>query len=102
MKYLLLLLLPCCCFGQKNDKVEKLEFCGWKMSDKEKIRNFFKEQFEFLKVQDGDTIVDIGAQSGTYEGNFLTINDPSNVSFILVDIDARCLNQQKLNNMIAH
>jgi hypothetical protein len=53
-------------------------------------------------VQEGDTIVDIGAQSGTYEGCFLAVNNFKTVRFLLVDIDSSCLNQEKVNNMVAH
>jgi hypothetical protein len=65
------------------------------MNDKEKIKSFFQSQFDFQNVSEGDTIVDTGAQSGTYEGCFLSVNDLKTVSFILVDIDPTCLNQPK-------
>lgn len=100
--FLFILVLASHSFAQKKDKIEFSSFCGWKMNDKEKIITFFQPQFEFLKVQENDTIVDIGAQSGSYEGAFLTVNNFKNLSFILVDIDSRCLNQQKVNNMLAH
>jgi ubiquinone/menaquinone biosynthesis C-methylase UbiE len=103
IKYILLFLFaPVTVYAQKKDKVERIEFCGWKMNDKKKIRDYFQQQFDFLGVQEGDTIVDIGASSGTYEGNFLAVSDLKTISFILVDIDPKCLNQQKVDNMIAH
>lgn len=86
--------------AQQKSKIEKLPFCGWQTKDKEKIRSYNQPQYEFLKVQDGDTIVDIGAASGAFEGTFLSVNDFPNVSFILVDINPDCLNTQKVNNMI--
>ena len=100
--FLILLLLPVSLHAQKKSKIDKQGFCGWQMNDKRKITSYFRQQYEFLNVQEGDTIVDIGAQSGTFEGCFLSVNDLKTVSFILVDIDSGCLNRQKLNNMIAH
>ena len=100
--FLIFLLLPVSLHAQKKSKIDKQGFCGWQMNDKKKITSYFRQQYEFLNVQEGDTIVDIGAQSGTFEGCFLSVNDLKTVSFILVDIDSGCLNRQKLNNMIAH
>jgi len=99
---LLLLMLSLCVSAQNKNKIDKLKFCGWQLNDKQKISSNFKEQFDFLNVQEGDTIVDIGAQSGTYEGCFLAVNNFKTVRFLLVDIDSSCLNQEKVNNMIAH
>lgn len=98
----LLLFFPMLVFAQKKDKIDKIEFCGWKMKNKKGIKAYMQPQFDFLQVQEGDTIVDIGAQSGSYEGCFLSVNNFQNLSFILVDIDPKCLNQQKVNNMITH
>ena len=95
-------MLPLSLQAQKKSKIDKQGFCGWQMNDKGKISSYFRAQFDFLNVQEGDTIVDIRAQSGTLEGCFLSVNDLKTVSFILVDIDSGCLNQQKLKNMIAH
>jgi ubiquinone/menaquinone biosynthesis C-methylase UbiE len=97
-----LVVFPFCLHAQKKNKVNKLPFCGWQLNDKKRISSNFKEQFDFLHVNEGDTIVDIGAQSGTYEGCFLAVNNFKTVRFILVDIDTSCLNGQKVNNMIAH
>lgn len=99
---LLLLLIPFIAAAQNKNKIDKLSFCGWRFSDKDKILSQLKEQFDFLQVHDGDTIVDIGAQSGSYEGCFLAASNVKYVSFILVDIDSSCMNQQKINNMINH
>jgi len=99
---LLLLMLSLCVSAQNKNKIDKLKFCGWQLNDKQKISSNFKEQFDFLNVQEGDTIVDIGAQSGTYEGCFLAVNNFKTVRFLLVDIDSSCLNQEKVHNMIAH
>jgi ubiquinone/menaquinone biosynthesis C-methylase UbiE len=99
---LISVLIPTLALAQKKDKVEKLSFCGWRMNDKEKAREYLQSQFDFLNVQEGDTIVDIGAASGSFEGVFLSVSDFEDVSFILVDINPGCLNQQKVNNMLAH
>jgi len=99
---LLLLMLSLCVSAQNKNKIDKLKFCGWQLNDKQKISSNFKEQFDFLNVQEGDTIVDIGAQSGTYEGCFLAVNNFKTIRFLLVDIDSSCLNQEKVHNMIAH
>lgn len=99
---MLLVLIPLCLHAQNKNKIDKLKFCGWQLGDKQKISSNFKEQFDFLNVEERDTIVDIGAQSGSYEGCFLTVSDNKSAAFILVDIDAACLNQEKVNNMIAH
>jgi ubiquinone/menaquinone biosynthesis C-methylase UbiE len=99
---LLLLMLSLCVSAQNKNKIDKLKFCGWQLNDKQEISSNFKEQFDFLNVQEGDTIVDIGAQSGTYEGCFLAVNNFKTVRFLLVDIDSSCLNQEKVHNMIAH
>jgi len=99
---LLLVMLPLCVSAQNKNKIDKLKFCGWQLNDKQKISSNFKDQFDFLNVDEGDTIVDIGAQSGTYEGCFLAVNNFKTVRFLLVDIDSSCLNQEKVNNMVAH
>src|SRR6476659_10757924 len=99
---LLLVILPLCVLAQRKKKIDKLKFCGWQLNDKQKISSNFKDQFDFLNVQEGDTIVDIGAQSGTYEGCFLAVNNFKTIRFLLVDIDNSCLNQEKVNNMIDH
>lgn len=65
------------------------------MKNKKGIKAYMQPQFDFLRVQEGDTIVDIGAQSGSYEGCFLSVNDFQKLSFVLVDIDPKCLNQRK-------
>ena len=100
--FLFLIILSLCVHAQNKNKIDKLKFCGWQLNDKQKISSNFKEQFDFLNVQEGDTIVDIGAQSGTYEGCFLAVNNFKTVHFLLVDIDSSCLNQEKVNNMVAH
>lgn len=95
-------LLPLFLFAQTDSKIERLPFCGWNYNSKKRIREHFGEQYAFLSPQKGDTIVDIGAASGTYEGCLAAGYDLEGVSFVLVDIDKRCLNEQKVANMLRH
>lgn len=83
-------------------KVDKIQFCGKIYSKTGIMRNMLQEQFEFLQLQEKDTIVDIGAASGWYEGAYSAISPLSNIHFILMDIDSSCLNQRKVDNMIKH
>ncbi len=90
-------------FGQQNkEQVKKLKFCGYKYTDTALLRKHFEQQFAFLQISNGDTIVDVGTSSGAYIGAINVIADFKNVHFILVDIDSSCLNAAKVNNMIAH
>ena len=88
--------------GQMKEKIKKLKFCGYKYSDSSLLRKHFEQQLTFLKINNGDTIVDIGSSSGAYIGAINVMADFKNVHFILVDIDSHCLNTDKVNNMIAH
>lgn len=102
---LLVSLLACngLCFAQRNEeKIKKLKFCGYKYRDSSLLRKHFEQQLAFLQVKDGDTIVDVGTSSGAYIGAFNVIASFKRVHFILVDIDSACLNQGKMQNMIAH
>lgn len=85
--------------AQKDSKIDALPFCGWKYSSKKRIREHFGEQVGFLAPQNGDTIVDIGAASGTYEGCLCASYELENVNFVLVDVDNRCLNEKRVENM---
>lgn len=99
---LLFLFFPCLLFAQKKDKVDKIAFCGAKAQNKEKLISYFQQQFQFLHVAEGDTIVDIGAGSGWYEGAFSAASELKELTFVLVDINPKCLNEEKVNNMISH
>jgi ubiquinone/menaquinone biosynthesis C-methylase UbiE len=55
-----------------------------------------------LDIKDGDTIADIGSSSGAYIGCINVIAEFRKTHFILVDIDSNCLNNTKVNNMIAY
>jgi ubiquinone/menaquinone biosynthesis C-methylase UbiE len=89
-------------FGQSEEKVKKLKFCGYKYKDSAMLRKHFEQQIAFLQINSGDTIVDIGSSSGAYIGAINVIAGFKNVHFILVDIDSSCLNIAKVNNMIAY
>ena len=99
---LLFLIFPCVLSAQKKDKVDKIAFCGASAKSKEGISNYFHQQFQFLNVSEGDTIVDIGAGSGWYEGAFSAASELKELTFVLVDINPKCLNEKKVNNMISH
>jgi ubiquinone/menaquinone biosynthesis C-methylase UbiE len=108
MKRLLILALSLlqvitACFGQQNqEKIKKLKFCGYTYKDSAFLRTHFEQQLAFLQINSGDTIVDIGSQSGAYIGAINVIAEFKNVHFILVDIDSSCLNSTKLSNMITY
>lgn len=89
-------------FGQNEERVKKLKFCGYDYKDSAMVRKHFEQQLAFLQINSGDTIVDIGSSSGAYIGAINVIADFKNAHFILVDIDGNCLNTVKVNNMIAH
>ena len=90
-------------FGQQNEeRVKKLNFCGYKYKDSALLRKHFEQQLAFLQINNGDTIVDVGTSSGAYIGAINVIAEFKNVHFILVDIDSGCLNASKVNNMIAY
>ncbi|MEO8174219.1 MAG: methyltransferase domain-containing protein [Sediminibacterium sp.] len=83
---------------QKPNK--RLSFCGWKYTDTSFIRSAFGKKLEFLRITNGETIVDVGSSSGAFEGSISVIGNFNKVNFVLVDIDTNCLNQQRVNNMI--
>jgi len=89
-------------FAQNAEKVKKIKFCGYKYKDTAKLRSHFEQQLAFLQIHDGDTIADIGSSSGAYIGAINVIADFKKVHFVLVDIDSNCLNNTKVNNMVAH
>jgi SAM-dependent methyltransferase len=98
-----LLVFNVLCSGQRNEeKINKLKFCGYKYKDTSLLRKHFEQQLDFLQIQDGDTIVDVGSSSGAYIGALNVIAGFKNAHFILVDIDSGCLNKTKVGNMIAH
>src|SRR5215207_4442321 len=88
--------------AQKKRKVDKIAFCGVAIQKKENIHSFYQPQYDFLGVSENDTIVDIGAASGWFEGAFSAVSDLKHVHFFLVDIDSSCLNHQKVGNMVNH
>ena len=82
-------------FGQQK-------FCGLKYKDTSFIREQLNVPLAFLKINNGDTVIDIGTSSGAYIGAICTIALFSNVHFIGVDIDSNCLNPIKVNNMFSY
>ena len=88
--------------GKRNAQIQKLDFCGPRYHNLDKIKERLLTQFAFLKVAEHDTIVDIGAQSGVYEGAFTALSDFNDLHFILVDIDSACLNTRKVSAVNKH
>ncbi len=60
----------------------------------------YQPQYIFLAVNDGDTTVRIGAQSGWYTAAFSVAT--KKLTFILVDIDTFCLNKTKVYNVLQY
>jgi len=111
MKYLLpypLLTISCllimCITLQAQSKraAAKPSFCGPAMTPAEFSNPIYKQQFDFMDLKENDTIVDIGAGSGWYEGALSATLSFNKLHFILVDINTNCLNQQKVDNMKAY
>jgi SAM-dependent methyltransferase len=88
--------------SKRNAQIQKLDFCGARYQNLKKIEDRFLSQFSFLGVNENDTIVDIGAQSGGFEGTFTALTNYQNLHFVLVDIDSACLNSRKLAAMNQH
>lgn len=101
---LLFFLIFACLAGtaQKKAKLSRIEFCGVKIYKKQFIIDSYQQQFDFIGLQENDTLVDIGAGSGWYEGAMSAALPHNNLTFYLVDIDSNCLNKAKVNNMITH
>ena len=100
----LFLLFAIALFGQdKNtEKIKTLKFCGYKFRDTALLKKNYESQLDFLRINDGDTVIDVGTSSGSYPGVLSVITSAKNVHFILVDIDSNCLNPVKVNNMISY
>ena len=98
----LFFLTPHIIFSQKKSKNSPSYFCGFSVSDTTEMRQYYDRQLKFLKISDNDSVVDIGAQSGNYEGILSVIGNFKNVNFFLVDIDSNCLSKGKINNMVQY
>jgi hypothetical protein len=56
-------------------------------------------QANFLQLKEKDTIVDVGAASGWFEGALACASPVEQLHFILLDIDSGCLTTEKVSNM---
>ncbi|HWJ92339.1 MAG TPA: class I SAM-dependent methyltransferase [Flavisolibacter sp.] len=83
-------------------KREKQGFCGVSYTNLKMLKEQLAEQFEFLKVQEHDTIVDVGAASGWYEGAFGAGSGINELHFVLVDLDTTCMNKKKVEAAMRH
>ena len=99
-----LLLFSTSLFSQDShsEKTKYVKFCGYKFKDTAAIQRDLESNILFLKINNGDTVIDVGTSSGNYIGALNAIGSFTNVHFILVDIDSNCLNQVKVNNMISY
>jgi len=103
LKYvaLIMLLLPAAAHAQQKPK-KGITFCGWRISDTSAMHLGFDTTLAFMRISDGDTIVDIGASSGYIEGVLSVVGKFRDVHFVLVDIDSNCLNRPMVDNMLAY
>jgi ubiquinone/menaquinone biosynthesis C-methylase UbiE len=83
--------------GAKAQWKNKYGFCGAAL--KKSVINTIKPQAKFLNLQENDTLVDIGASSGWFQGALANVWPAKKLHFVLVDIDSACLNEEKLANM---
>lgn len=79
---------------------DSLGFCGLAL-DSTQLHDYAK-QMAFLRLQEGDTLIDIGASSGWFEGVISCLSPVKKHHFVLIDIDSACLNLRTLNRMIAY
>lgn len=86
-------------FSQQKGKAKKLDFCGIKIKDLDKEKAAYQEELDFLRLQEYDSVVDVGAGSGWYEGVLSVLSPLQHLHFFLVDINVDCLNETKVNNM---
>ena len=98
--FLIVAFFPLLAFAQKTEK--QLSFCGSHYKNKEKLIKNLQLQHTFLQLNENDTIADIGAASGWFEGALSVVSPHQNITFYLVDIDSNCLNERMVNNMKTH
>ncbi|MDB5229342.1 MAG: Methyltransferase type 11 [Chitinophagaceae bacterium] len=106
LRYFFIIILFCASTpilkAQKKTKKEKIAFCGVMIPDKKMLEEYYKPQLDFLGLHENDSIADIGAGSGWYEGALSAISSFNHLNFTLVDIDSGCLNRIKLQNMVRY
>lgn len=101
--WLSVFVMLCCLAASAQQKPNpSLPFCGLHVEKKSFFKRMYSDQYRFLRVNDNDTIVDIGSSSGSFAGAFSAAMDVKNVTFVLVDIDSNCLNARMVENMKAH
>jgi ubiquinone/menaquinone biosynthesis C-methylase UbiE len=98
-RFLMLLFLPAFALGQIG-QAKEIPF-SFKLFLN--LVNYFdnkKELIEFFDFKKGDTVADIGAGAGKYEGAFSLLSD--SVTYFVQDIDKDILSQDKLNKVVKH
>jgi ubiquinone/menaquinone biosynthesis C-methylase UbiE len=75
----------------------KYGFCGAAL--KKSVLNTIRPQAKFLNLRENDTLVDIGASSGWFQGALANVWPVKKLNFVLVDVDSSCLNESNLVNM---
>lgn len=98
----LLLFLPISTLAQDTEEQPSPEFCGLRYKNIKVLKKYLESELAFLNIQEGDTIVDIGASSGAFAGALSVLNTKKNIHFVFVDIDTACLNQRAVNNMLQY
>lgn len=106
-KLLILFIVLVFCYSQllaqkRNKSIDKYGFCGFIIEKKKFLDEIYKVQFEYLNLQENDTIVDIGSQSGSYLGAFSATMPFQNLHFVMVDIDSTCMNKSTLSRVLQH
>jgi ubiquinone/menaquinone biosynthesis C-methylase UbiE len=96
-KLLLAIVLLGCLSNAGAQWKNKYGFCGAAL--KKPVLNTIKPQAKFLNLKENDTLVDIGASSGWFQGALSNVWPVKKLNFVLVDIDSSCLNEENLVNM---
>ncbi|MDB5253492.1 MAG: Methyltransferase type 11 [Flaviaesturariibacter sp.] len=81
-------------------QADSLGFCGLAL-DTTELKDYAR-QVAFLNLQPGDTLVDIGASSGWFEGAAGCLSPVKDHHFVLVDIDTACTNERTVARMTSY